>query len=477
MRVPLRSASIVSDLQNSNGGPAMHLRFTVPLFVAVAALALHGVARAQTQAQIDAATASAQLQEALKRESDARAAIAKNAVDIANAEASGRAALTKAQADAEQARSSYYQSLVPDPSKYKVAEPHAPKLNASAAIRAFNETSDAAAAIGAEVHRVGRASDAAPCTREVWLLPGASMAATRSLIAASVSTEKSLEQMHFQIDSSRTDLAQAVHAAASAPAGPAIKSLGVTVAAAAAVVQGVLSIAAIAKPQFAFDSISQTSTSGSVLEAKVFGTMAATPCYRVLDTNALMLLLPLSQPPGPGGPMPAELSWVHAVRQQLAAARNEVRAALGDAQRLSAVAAAIRNRKGAQSAASAAEGAAERIVAAAKVVTDLANEAEKSLAALYAVDAQGNSLIDAAVRGGRLRTLLATHADATYFLTVKTVTSDVDLASKDGLFTKAATSLASNTVVSWQMTGVSGRVVSAGALGRATATEIRDVWP
>jgi len=452
----------------------MKLRSVVNLLLSLAALGAHG--HAQSQPALDAATASAALQEALKRESDARAAIAKNAVDIANAEASARAALAKAQVDAEQARSNYYQSLVPDPSKYKVAAPGTPKLNASAAIRAFNETAEAASAISAEVARIAPAAEEnGRCPNEVWLLPGASMAATRSLITASVSTEKALEQLWSQLDSSRQDLA----AALKEPAAPRSETrfLMATAGAVAAVVQGVLSVATIAKPQFAFDTVSQTTTSGSVLEAKVFGTLASTPCYRVIDTNALVPLVPLSHPSAPGGPMPAELEWLQAVRDQLAGARADVRNALGVAQGIDKMANALRGTKGKEAAVSADDARAERIVAAAKTVTELANEADKVLAGLYTVDAQGNSLIDAAVRGGRLRNRLAASAQSTYFLSVTTITSDVDLAAKDGLFTKAATSLSSNTIASWKMTNVFGSIVSTGALNKATPTEVKDVWP
>ena len=434
-----------------------------PLVVVLAALVgsgMHARTWAQTQAQIDAANASAQL-EALKRESDARAAIAKNAADIANADANARAALTKSQIEAEQARASYYQSLVPDPSNYKVAAPGTPKLNASAAIRAYNEAVRIAVAIGGEVDRVARPGklEGGKCDRDVWILPGASMAATRTLVAASVSLEKSLEQISSQLESARKDLAEALR-----PAAPpaADNRLMLSIAAGAAIVQGVLAAATIAKPQFAFETVSQTSTSGSVLEAHVFGSLAAKPCYLVVDSNALLLLAPPSQPPVAGKPVP-ELAWLSAVRDQVAAARSEVRSALTVAQATGKAA-----KPGA---------AAERIAAAAKALGDLANEVDKALATLYVVDAQGNSPIDAAVRGGRLRALLAANADAVYFVSVKTIASDVDLAGKDGLFTRAATSLSSNTIVSWQITSVHGRVMSAGAIDQPTPTEIRNVWP
>jgi len=175
--------------------------------------------------------------------------------------------------------------------------------------------------------------------------------------------------------------------------------------------------------------------------------------------------------------MPAELEWLQAVRDQLAGARADVRNALGVAQGIDKMANALRGTKGKEAAVSADDARAERIVAAAKTVTELANEADKVLAGLYTVDAQGNSLIDAAVRGGRLRNRLAASAQSTYFLSVTTITSDVDLAAKDGLFTKAATSLSSNTIASWKMTNVFGSIVSTGALNKATPTEVKDVWP
>jgi len=431
------------------------LMIKVSAALVAGALSIHAVADTAS----DNARTNADLAEQLKRESDARAAIARNQIEIANGEATARAALTKAQVEAERARSDYYQSLVPNPANYKVAAPSAPKLNARASEMAFHEAEQAAQQIVATLSRVAtvKSDENNKCSESRWILPGTAALPTRSLIALSLSTERMLQQVGDQVSSARQDLASAVGGPSP---GAARRSLlpATAVAGGAAVLQGVLSIATILKPQFAFDTSNQSTTSGSVLEAQVFGAMASAPCTTVLDTNALLSLVSLSGASSTAPRVPPEIARLEEVRQQVASARADVRAALDKG-------VAAKDARG------------ERIVAAAKLLSDVATEVEKSLLALYTVDAQGASPIDGAVRGGMLRELLAAHAASTYFLTLKTIASDVDLAAKDGLFVTASTSLASHTIVSWQMANAQGRVVSAGSLNRRTPTEIRPVWP
>src|SRR4029453_16484193 len=123
-------------------------------------------------------------------------------------DALARANLAKAQIETEQARSNYYQSLIPDPSKYKVAAPGAPKLNASAARRAFDEAASAAGkVVTGVVNKVRvKVTEGKGCVPNVYVLPGSAAVATRSLIATSLSTQQALEQLAFQIGSAIKDL-------------------------------------------------------------------------------------------------------------------------------------------------------------------------------------------------------------------------------------------------------------------------------
>lgn len=460
---------------------------TQALVAAVSAAVFLSAAPAANAAEIDVAKAAADLREQLKRDSDASAAIAKNQLDIANGEASTRAALAKAQVEAEKARSDYYQSLIPDPSKYKVATPGAPKLNARAARMSFEETEAAARQVVVELRKAAPAefNKEGKC-QAVWIFPGSSATAARSLIATSLSTERTLKHLESQLSSSRDDLgevvdelpdsgdakafSEAIKALAAGKGGATMYWLPAAAPVVAAAIQGVLSIATIVKPQFAFDTSNQSATSTSVLDAKVFGAMNS-GCYAVVDLNALL--------PNPdfSKELPRELALVEAVRHEVADARADVRSALRKAQAAKRDADKLRGNKSKKPEVDARDAYTEHVLAAAKILTDLTNDAEKALLALYAVDAQGTSALDAAVRGGMLRRQLPERGDFVYFVTLRTVASDVDLATKDGLFVKAATSLASNTIVSWQMSNALGRVVSAGSVDLYGPTEIRPVWP
>ncbi len=453
----------------------MRIGLTSQALATVMAGAISMHAWALTQADVDAAKTNADLQEQLKRDSDARAAIAKNQLEIANGEAAARAALAKTQIEAEKARSEYYQSLIPDPTKYKVAPPGAPKLAARAARMSFVETSAAAEDIVGAVKAATGTVMSGNCTTPAWILPGSGATAIRSLVTYSLSIESALQHLTAQIASSRRDLLTEVGEPTRSP-GTATTIQQSSVAVAAAAVQGVLSMATILKPQYALDSIDQSTLSASILEARTFGAMATlTTCFTVVDPNALLSLVPLSPPDA--SQLPRAIALLESARQELAGARTDVRNALQAAQGVKDEADRLRGDKTKKSEVTAKDAKAARILATAKTLTDLANDAEKALMALYAVDTQGASPIDSAVRGGMLRDALAPNRNSTYFLTLKTIASDVDLASKDGLFVKASTSIASNTVVSWQLSNVLGKVISAGAVNRSTPTQIEAVWP
>jgi hypothetical protein len=416
-------------------------------------------------ADLDAAKARADLQEQLKRESDAKAAMAKNQADIANAEASAKASLAKAQADALKARQDYYQSMIPDPSKYKIPAPSAPKLAGSGTRMSFDETSPLAASIGETVRRAAgagaaSASDASVCDGNSISIVRAD-AGTRTLLALSMTTRTTLDVVTRKLAFQRTSLETLL-------SGKPVKAAALEFGAAVALGELAASFATILKPQYAFDTMNEATTAGPVLQAKVYGALSANPCVRVVEPDAILTLVDL---PAPGqnvplGTLPDELQLVHDLQQEIEADRKTIKSAEAKVTELLDAAAALKKDKKTAAAASKLSLQAEQIQGASKALATTVDDVEKSLAAMFAADAQGNTPIDSAVRGGVLRRAMV--GRPTFSLTLKAISSDVDVVAKDCLFCRLKVELASNTIVSWQLIDDAGRVRSSGAIRKDT---------
>jgi len=400
------------------------------------------VASAQTQADLDAQKLRADLAAEQQRESEARAAIAKAAASEATAAASAQAQLGSDQASAAKAKSDYYLSLVPDPSKYKVADPKVPKLAATASRLAYTDASNIAAVIAKDIaSHVDAVDGRKTCkTAAATILPDDGVA--RGMMMQSSVTRKTLDLLGTQLGSAIADLKTQVADSKQAAKG----TKAVPFAAALAVGQLAMSIATIAKPLYAFDTTPTQAASDAVLRSKVLETVVATSCFKIVDPSSILYVPDLAKPR-------PEAAAAEGLAKMVTIARDEVRTALSAAQTL----------KGAKSA-SKDTAAADGIETRAKTVTALADDAQKALLALYAADAQGGSPIDTAIRGGLLIDMLAKLP--TYTLSVKTVASDMDSAAKDGLFTSLKVSVSSNTVVKWQLVDASGQVATAGALSQ-----------
>ena len=423
-----------------------------------------------SQADVDAAKAAADLAEAQQRESDARIA-------MSNASATASAALAKAQVDAEQARANLYQSMVPDPSKYKVAAPGAPKLDASVARRAHAEAASAAVNISNSVMAALVPKPAASCASPTtYVLPSTSAASMRALVATSLSTQQALFQLSRTITAAQNSLRAAQAPPESAASGAHGQQQPKALPVVAAVVQGVLSLATIAKPQYTTGSVSVASTSDAVLSAAVIGALAKNSCIEVIDASSLASLVPIDVVEGPM--VPPTLTQLIGVQKQIAEARQAVLASTGEPQPVHKTKAGAKDKAAADVKAKEASDRAGRIAKAAKTLSDYLDAADKSLSALYVSDAQGTSPLDAAIRGDLLRQTLGGHATETYVLTTKAISSDADLAAKDGLFIRASTAIASTTNVSWELAITkTGRIVDAGTLSVSLPPEIRNLWP
>lgn len=421
------------------------------------------VGPAYADSELDAATQRAALQEQLKKESDARLAIAKNEADIANVAGSSNAALVKAKADAAKAQQDYYQSIIPDPTKYKVPAPTAPKLAGSATTMSFEETAELSKTVAATVltaSGAGRSKNDAVAKTVVcdgkFISIVRADAGTRTLLALSMSTRATLDTVRRQLADQRTDLQDLISGT------PSNKALAI--GAVAALGQLAASFATIIKPQYAFDSLSELTTATAVFQAKVYESLSQHPCVQVTEPDAMLTLIslpPVGQPIT--GSLPEELKLVRDLQDEIQADKGVIKQAGSKAKEKAALSTA---KKGDKAAAAALAAEADQLVAAAKALVALDTEAEKSVAALFVADAQGNTPIDAAVRGGVLRDGLSGH-DA-FSLTLKTISSDVDILSKDCLFCALKVALASNTIVSWQLVDDKGRVRSTGALRKDT---------
>lgn len=417
-------------------------------------------ANAQTSADLDAARLRAEIAEQNKKEAEANAAVVKAQADAANVAASSKAALTKAEADAAKATSDYYQSIVPDPDKYKIADPKAPKLNASAARLAFWDASALARDVGAEARtaaRKGLSLDATCATPQITVL--VSDPKVRALLAASTATRQSLAQAADQVDRRRVALEEMLQEKLSI----FITELSGTILGLSTLGELAASFAKILKSQYAFESLNQTPAAEAVFKAAVASAMLEDTCLQMLDAESVLALTGT-----PGGQIPAELAALARLEASMEKARAAIKTANARAEALRGEAGKIKTDKDKEAAETKAGllQQAGDIETAAKALGVLLDEREKAVAALYAADAQGNTALDAAIRGGLLLDRLNT--SVARVLSLKLVGSDVDVYAKDGLFRSLSVGMGSHTAVTWQVTDAGGRVLATGARNTAT---------
>lgn len=427
------------------------LSSVLPLTVFLVASPL--VARAQTQADVDAQKLRADLLEQQKRESDAKAAIAKNTADEATAAAASKAKLAKDEADAAKAKADYYQSLIPDPAKYKIAEVKAPKVAATANKMAYDDTTALASIIVTAIENGTKvkAPVQGKCATQAAILP--EDASVRTLMTVSRGVRKTLPLIVFRLQREESELGQAID-----DAGKTVGGAKMGVAGLSAVGELALSLATILKPQYAFETASGLTVSDAVLRSKVAETLAKNDCFNVIDSGGVLYALD-----GANGELPPELKLTGDLESAATSLRKAVVAARAKAAELrdkNPKPASDKDKKAA-AAYAAAQASAAALDARAKTAADSADEAEKTLTSLFTVDAQGGSPIDNAIRGGVLMSAVA--KSPAYTLTVKSVASDIDAIAKDSLFSSLKVSVSSRTIAKWQLTNSAGRVVSAGA--------------
>jgi len=169
-----------------------------------------------------------------------------------------------------------------------------------------------------------------------------------------------------------------------------------------------------------------------------------------------------------GGKEPVELQALSRLVKASGAGREAITMANDAAARLRASAQKLEVEKNKELAPRQAEivKRAAALETAAKAFAAFLDERDKATAALYIADAQGNTALDAAVRGGILLERL--NETRPLVLALDVVGADVDVYAKDGLFRSLQVGMASNTVVTWQITDGGGRVLSTGARSAGT---------
>lgn len=432
-------------------------RLLVVLVIGVIMTLSVSPANALTQADVDQAKLSADYAEALKREAEAKKAAAVAEADAANATQASRAALAKSETDAEKAKLDFYKAMAPsapDPSKYKIAAPTAPVVAATTARMAYSESAD----ISTEVaKKILTALETDIKAGQVLILPDDPKA--RTLISLSRALREALDQARNRLVNERLDLE------AKMAEKPTFLIAGAAIPVLASIAETVLSYANILRTQYAFTTSSQTPLAETVLQAKVQEILVASSNVKIIEPDAIVAMM------ANGVTQPPELQRLKALQTELGNTRQKVIDAGGIAEQRRANAPKPKDDKDKAAAdqRAAVLKLADDIDAKAKAVAAAAEEVDKMLAILYIADAQGNTPLDSALRGGMLNDMLV--SSKAYMLSLKAVSSDVDTIAADGLFRGLRVAVASNTVARWRLTGLDGVVKSIGAVQKNSQLE------
>lgn len=388
------------------------------------------------------------------------ASIAKDKATAATAMQTANADLTKAQIANLASQQAYYQSLIPDPDKYKIADPKAPKLNASTSTLAYADAARVASTIANSIVLAtsGKCEAGAP---QVSILPVDSGA--HLILAQSMATQAVLGLAKKKLIAQRASL----KATEDAPVPQSKKTkdekasspaLGVV----SDVVQLAASFALILKPSRAFDSINNQTLADSAFQSEVIGKLAASTCITVHNPGTIINVSTVPVPGVADKNAPIELTLASEVTQEIGLSRDELKAANSMISDLTKSVSGESNKD--QKANYAAK--LKKLTNQATQFSALVDESEKGLTALYITDAQGSSPIDAAVRGGILRKSLSDRR--VYTLALKTISSDADIIAKDCVFCQYKMMIGTTMAASWQLTDQTGIIKSAGTTNTNT---------
>jgi len=432
---------------------------------------------AQTQADLDKATLAANIAEQERKAADSKKAAATAAADAAAAAskaandlAKNKAESDKARADADKATADADKARVdvdkaksdagkaaadadkakadadkavfdsvkaglpapPDPTKYKIEKPAAPALGATIGRLTYQQAVKLAGKIGPKVAAAAAGSTLVADDAKVRTLMAMGTATREGLLTAKSGLDGQIEALQNRMKG------QPMTAFSSGTA-LAIGSL----------LENVLAYATILRTQYGFATVSATTNAEATLTASVLGQLAGQLSFVDAD-----------------GALPQASSEVAG---RLGGLRNTIltaRTAISDAARWSKErrdAAPVGTTDAEKAAFRAANTrAADEVDRLAEALGKAVDEAQKLTAALFVVDAQGNTAYDAAQRGEALTKTL-TSGGKVMTLTLKVISSDVDTVATDGLFSRFKVYAGNTTIGRWKLVDSTGKLISAGA--------------
>jgi hypothetical protein len=391
---------------------------------------------AKNKAESDKSKADA---DKAKADADKAAADADKArVDVDKAKSdAGKAAADadKAKADADKAVLESVKAGLPtppDPAKYKIEKPAAPALGATIGRLTYQQAAKLADKISPKVATAATGSTLV-----------ADDAKVRTLMAMGTATKEGLLTAQSGLDGQTRALQDRMKGQ------PMTAFATGTALAIGSLLENVLAYATILRTQYGFASVSATTNAEATLTALVLGQLAGK--LNFVDAD---------------GALPQDNSEVAG---RLGGLRNAIltaRTAISDAARWSkerrdaTPAGTTEAEKAASRAAN--TRAADEVDRLADALGKAVDEAQKLTAALFVVDAQGNTAYDAAQRGEALTKTL-TGGGKVMTLTLKVVSSDVDTVATDGLFRGFKVYAGNTTIGRWKLVDSTGKLISAGA--------------
>ncbi len=391
---------------------------------------------AKNKAESDKSKADADKARADADKATADAERARVDVDKAKSDAGKAAAdADKAKADADKAVFDSVKAGLPtppDPAKYKIDKPAAPALGATIGRLTYQQAAKLAAKIGPKIAAAAAGNTLVADDAKVRTLMAMGTATKEGLLTA----QSGLDGQTKALQGRMKDQPMTAFATGTALA---IGSL----------LENLLAYATILRTQYGFATVSSTTNAEATLTALVLGQLAERLSFVDAD-----------------GALPQANSEVAGRLGGLRHTILTARAAIGDAARWSKERrdAAPSGTTDAEKAASRAANAraADEVDRLAEALGKAVDEAQKLTAALFVVDAQGNTAYDAAQRGEALTKTL-TGAGKVMTLTLKVVSSDVDTVATDGLFRGFKVYAGNTTIGRWKLVDSTGKLISAGA--------------
>lgn len=425
-----------------------------------AATAKNTLAKAQAEtekAQSDAAIAAATARTNLAK---AQAEAEKAQVDASNAAATAKVALAKAQAEAEKAQIDAAKAglpTIPDPAKYKIDKPTAVTLTATVSRLTFHQAHGLANRLADDIAATVTGLNAA---QPVALVPDD--VRLRTLLALEQSVNNAAVVARSRLVHSIGELNAMMAPVPVQPPPPTNLGLGAAAAPLSLIgnlAETALAYATILRTQYAFSSVVTSSNAEATLVAQAQSKLASRQNLEVVDPEAVLVLSTSAS---------TITKNTRDLTDTIALARQKVLDAAAWSKEKRGQPPLPDTATDTQKKARAAElAAAAEVDRVAATLGGSSDDAGKMMAALYVVDAQGNTPIDAALRGEALRSGLSNKLVLT--LTLKVISADADTVVSDGLFRGLRMHVGHTTVARWKLSDSGGVLRGAGVSAEANS--------